>query len=305
MQSQKSPPRAPVKTSRPLKPYLPLIAALAAAALSNDVLAWGPEGHEIVAAIARGYLTPPVRQKVDEMLASDPDTLTAHTMLDESNWADRYRNSHKETGEWHYVDIELDHPDLKSACFDFPAPDGPASKGPAHDCIVNKLSQFTQELANPGTAAAERLVALKFVLHFVGDLHQPLHAVDNHDKGGNCVLVSLGGLRVVNLHSYWDTVVVTGLGEDPQAVAESLARQITPENQAAWEKGDPQSWALESFEVARTVVYQAHSSPGCGLDPSPIGLPSGYADLASRTVTLQLEKAGVRLAALLNHALGS
>ena len=288
-----------------LKPYLPLIAAISAAAFSTDVFAWGAEGHEIVAAIARGYLTPPVREKVDAMLASDPDTLAAHNMLDESNWADRYRNSHKETGEWHYVDIELDHPDIKSACFDFPAPGGPASKGPAHDCIVNKLTEFTRELSDPGTSAAERLLALKFVLHFVGDLHQPLHAVDNHDKGGNCVLVSLGGVRVVNLHSYWDTVVVTGLGEDPQAVAEALAREITPENRDAWEKGDPQSWALEGFDIARTVVYRAHSSPGCGIDPTPIGLPSGYADLASRTATLQLEKAGVRLAALLNHALGS
>ena len=288
MHSQKSP--------SPFNRYLPLIAALAAAGVSNDVLAWGPEGHQIVAAIARGYLTPQVRQKVDEMLASDPDTLTAHTMLDESNWADRYRNSHKETGEWHYVDIELDHPDLKSACFDFPASNGPASKGPAHDCIVNKLSQFTQELANPGTAPAERLMALKFVLHFVGDLHQPLHAVDNHDKGGNCVLVSLGGLRIVNLHSYWDTVVVTGLGEDPQAVAESLARQITPENKVAWEKGDPRSWALEGFEIARDVVYQAGSRSGCALDPTPIGLPTGYADLASRTPAFSSWRVAVRLA---------
>jgi hypothetical protein len=202
------------------------------------------------------------------------------------------------------VDIELDHPDLKSACFGFPAADPVASQGPAHDCIVNKVSEFTAELANPATPAAERLLALKFLIHFVGDMHQPLHDVDNHDKGGNCVLLSLGGPRTVNLHTYWDTTVVQGLGDDPQAVADTLTRRITPENKATWEKGDPQAWALESFNIARTAVYTIGSQPGCTLDPSPLSLPPGYDAAARETVSTQLEKAGVRLAAVLNRALG-
>ena len=285
------------------KQRLALAATLCALSLPTAACAWGVEGHEIVAAIARGYLTPQVRDRVDQMLAADPDTLTPHDMLSESVWADRYRSGHPETSEWHFVDIELDHPDLKSACFGYPASGTLASQGPAHDCIVNKVSEFSKELADPATSPAERLLALKFLLHFVGDLHQPLHDVDNHDKGGNCVLLSLGGPRTVNLHSYWDTVVVQGLGDDPQAVADLLTRRITPAIKTAWEKGDPDAWAMEGFDLAKTAVYTIGSQPGCSADPSPVGLSPAYADAARETVSTQLEKAGVRLAAVLNQAL--
>jgi len=281
------------------------MAAIAALGLPAGAFAWGNEGHEIVAAIARAYVTPQVREKVDQMLAADQDPLTAHDMLEESNWADRYRTDHKETFEWHFVDIELDHPDLKEACSGFPGFGRVASQGPAHDCIVNKVSEFIQELANPETPAAERLLALKFLLHFIGDMHQPLHDADNHDKGGNCVLLNLGGPRQVNLHSYWDTVVVEGLGDDPRAVANRLTRRITPENKAAWEKGDAASWAMEGFDIARTSVYTIGSKSGCASDSAPITLPPGYDEAARKVVAVQLEKAGVRLAAVLNHALGS
>ena len=293
------------KDSISLKRGLALVAAMCATSAPAAAFAWGNEGHEIVVAIAQGYLTPHARARVDQMLAADQDTLTSHDMLEESTWADRYRTAHKETSEWHYVDIELDHPDLQAACYDFPASQPVASQGPAHDCIVNKVSEFAKELGDPATPAAERLLALKFLLHFLGDMHQPLHDVDNHDKGGNCVLVSLGGPRQVNLHSYWDTVVVQGLGDDPQAAAEMLTHHITPENKTAWEKGDPKSWALEGFEVARTAVYTLGSKPGCPTDPSPISLPPGYDEAARQVATIQLEKAGVRLAAVLNRALAA
>lgn len=288
-----------------LKRGLAVIAATAAMSFPVAALAWGYEGHEVVAAIARGYLTPQVRLKVDQMLAADEDTLTAHDMLNEATWADSYRNSHKETSSWHFVDIELDHPDLKEACFGFPASGPVASQGPARDCIVDKLAEFSKELGDPATPAAERLMALKFVLHFVGDIHQPLHDSDNHDKGGNCVLLSFGGLRVINLHSYWDTVAVSGLGDDPQTVATMLAGRVTPADKAAWEKGDPQSWALEGFDIAKTKIYTIGSSPGCAIDPSPRGLTAGYQEMARQVVSIQLEKAGVRLAAVLNRTLGT
>ncbi|MEJ0008821.1 MAG: S1/P1 nuclease [Steroidobacteraceae bacterium] len=282
-----------------------LPAAICSLCLPSAASAWGFEGHEIVAAIAQGYLTPPVRAKVDQMLATDQDTLTAHDMLAEATWADFYRNSHKETSAWHFVDIELNQPDLKTACFGFPAAGPLASQGPAQDCIVNKIGEFEAELASPATSAAERLLALKFLLHFVGDMHQPLHASDNHDKGGNCVLLNLGGVRQVNLHSYWDSVTVQGLGDDPKAVAAILSQRITAGNRADWEKGEPQSWSLESFDIAKTVAYTLGSKPGCAPDQSPISLPPGYDQAARDTVATQLQKAGVRLAALLNRALSS
>jgi hypothetical protein len=282
-----------------------LLALMTVVATPGSASAWGYEGHEVVAAIAQRYLTPMVRARVDTMLAADTDTLTAHDMEDESTWADRYRSAgHPETGAWHFVDIELDHPDLASACFDFPASGPLAPQGPAQDCIVDKLTEFTRELGDAATPPAERLLALKYVLHFVGDIHQPLHAADNHDKGGNCVLISLGGARTVNLHSYWDTAVVEALGPDPQTIAATLERDITPQRKATWQAGDPKSWALESFGVARASAYTLGSRPGCNGDQAPISLTPAYAASARQAAAMQLEKAGVRLAWVLNRALG-
>jgi hypothetical protein len=81
---------------------------------------------------------------------------------------------------------------------------------------------------------------LKYVLHFVGDIHQPLHAADNHDRGGNCVSLALGGPRNQNLHSYWDTgVIQTRLGSDPAAVTKALIAAITPAEVKTWSGGTP------------------------------------------------------------------
>ena len=281
-------------------------AALAAGAFPAPALAWGYEGHEIIADIARLRLTPAVRAKVDAMLAGDTDTLTAHDMAAEATWADAYRGAgHRETAAWHFVDIELDHPDLTSACFGRqPLNDALASAGPAQDCVVDKIDEFTAELAAPTTTPAERLLALKFVLHFVGDVHQPLHASDHQDRGGNCVRIALGGPRTSNLHAYWDTGVLEPLGADPQTAAVQLAARITPEQVAAWSRGTAADWAQESFGVAKAVAYTLNTPAGCGQDATPIVLPGAYVMTAQAAADLQIEKAGVRLGWILNRVLG-
>jgi hypothetical protein len=266
-------------------------------------LAWGYEGHKVIAAIARAYLAPAVQAKVDALLANDTDTLAPHDMLSAATWADTYRNAHRETSQWHFVDVELDKPDLPAACFGFPAPASPASAGPAQDCLVDRLNAFLAELSDPATPQTERIVALKYVLHFVGDLHQPLHASDNHDRGGNCVLLNLGGPRTTNLHSYWDTGVIVEMGADPAALANQLRAQITPTQKAAWEHGDARAWAAESYGVAKSVVYTLRSKPGCASDTAPVTLPPGYDEAARKAVVLQLQRAGVRLALVLNRSL--
>ena len=286
-------------------------AALLVAAVPVQAFAWGDEGHEVVAAIARLYLTPEVRQTVDAMLASDTDELTAHDMLVESTWADQWRShGHRETASWHFVDIELTSPDLKAACFGYPAPGQPASSGPEQDCVVDKVREFEAELSNPATAAPERLLALKYLLHFVGDMHQPLHSSDNHDKGGNCVRIALGDQptsdqHTGNLHSYWDSAVVEALGTDPETLGETLRARITPAEKTQWEAGDPASWAMETFEVARTAAYTVGSPSGCDSDTAPITLPAGYAATARAAAAIQLERAGVRLALVLNRSLAA
>jgi hypothetical protein len=280
------------------------IMATLAMAIPEQALAWGNEGHEIIATIARSYLTPVARAKVDALLAADQDTLTAPDMPSRSTWADAWRAAgHRETAQWHFVDIEIDHPDVKAACFGFPAPDRPASAGPAQDCVIDRVNAFAAELADPSTPQTERILALNYVLHFVGDLHQPLHAADNHDRGGNCVRLSLGGPRTTNLHSYWDTTVVRAFGSEPNAVAAKLRAKITPVEAAEWRKGDPQAWALETYRVAKTVAYWPGAIGVCGADAAPVSPPPGYEAAAEQAAAVQLERAGVRLAAVLNRAL--
>jgi nuclease S1 len=186
----------------------------------------------------------------------------------------------------------------------FPRSAVPASAGPAQACLVDRLEAFEAELANPATPQAERILALKFVLHFVGDLHQPLHTSDNQDHGGNCVRLALAGPRTTNLHSYWDTGLITPMGADPVVIAGRLRADITPQVRAAWPKGDAKNWALESFGVSKSVVYTFSSPPGCDANAAPMTLPAGYEAAATAAVRVQLEKAGVRLATVLNAALG-
>ncbi|HEY2359095.1 MAG TPA: S1/P1 nuclease [Phenylobacterium sp.] len=283
-----------------------LIALLATVGLApSSALAWGYEGHKVIAEIARGYLTPAARAKVDALLAADTDPLEPHDLLSAATWADTWRNSHRETSEWHFVDIELDHPDIDAACFGHPASARPASAGPAQACLLDRLKAFEAELVDPATPQAERIIALKFVLHFMGDLHQPLHTADHQDRGGNCVRLALGGPRSTNLHSYWDTQVVGELGPDPVALAHQLAMSITPADKALWERGDPNAWAMESYGVAKSVAYRMNPPPGCDRDAAPVALPAGYDAAARMAVAHQLQRAGVRLAVALNRALDS
>ena len=285
---------------------LPLLWAVAAAGTAPSLAcAWGFEGHEIIADIARARLTPAVLAEVDALLASDADnTLTAHDMAAEATWADAWRGAgHRETAQWHFVDQELAHPDLTAACFGRPALDGtPASAGPAQDCVVDKIAEFTAELGAASTPQ-ERLLALKYLLHFIGDVHQPLHASNNQDRGGNCVQIALGGPRTVNLHSFWDTGALAPLGSNPRSAATTLNARISPAQAQAWARGSAADWARESYDVAQSVAYTLGLQPGCDESRAPIPLPAGYADRALAAAELQLEKAGVRLAFVLNTAL--
>lgn len=273
--------------------------------VASPASAWGDLGHEVTARIAYRHLTPSVRTRVDALLASDTDTLTAPDFASRATWADKFRNSHRETAPWHFVDIEIDRPDLTSACFGFPSVPTrqTASQGPSQDCVVDKIEQFTAELQSPGTLPAERLQALKFLIHFVGDLHQPLHASDHNDRGGNCIALQpppSGQAR--NLHAYWDTGVVEALGASAQDIAAKLDREITPAQAKAWSGGDARSWAMESFQLGRRDAYKLPAQPSCNEHDS-VALSTAYQAMAQGDAAVQLEKAGIRMAFLLNRAL--
>jgi hypothetical protein len=191
----------------------------------SNAFGWGDEGHEIVALVADHFLDPNVRDQVNAMLQTDQTALTATDLAHEATWADKYRDSdrnttkkrYNQTHDWHFVDIELQDGDLDAGCFGHPAldPGTPASQGPPQDCVVDKINEFAAELASADTPADERREALEFLHHFVGDVHQPLHSSDDHDAGGNQKRVSAKGFKAGNLHHFWDTEFVQKLGTDP------------------------------------------------------------------------------------------
>ncbi|WFU85616.1 S1/P1 nuclease [Bradyrhizobium sp. CIAT3101] len=225
--------------------------------------------------------------------------------------------------------MDLDHPDLDKACFGKLAAEDVASQGNPHDCVVHKIDQFKTELADPDTPKKEQLLALQFLLHFVGDVHQPLHAsthVDsdtgNEDFGGNCVGILHGRATVpVRLHAYWDTnLVQKALGKDVDEAADTVSQLLTKANIQKWSGGTASDWATESFQIAKGKVYAGaidqepeqtdfefkdrHGKPDTRCGPSKVfRVDANYDDRAVAVVKEQIAKAGLRLARLLQEAL--
>ena len=280
--------------------------------LLGSIPAWGfgDEGHEVIALIAAHDLEPGVLAKAEALLAGDASGLTPRDLAHEATWADRYRDSDRDgagvryraTRDWHFIDLELHGPDLIRACHGRPRipPGSPASEGPAEDCIVDKIDEFQAELAAGATPTAERRLALEFLLHLVGDLHQPLHASDDHDKGGNLERTRGPGLRPGTLHHDWDTEFVARLGASPDEIAARLLARVTAADRLRWRSGTPEQWAFETFGIARAHAYGALPAPDAR---DHYTLSAAYIEQATEVTAQQLEKAGVRLAWLLNQAL--
>ena len=264
-----------------------LVAAILCGSLLGPSCAWAwdGEGHRVVALIAADHLTPSARAGVADLLGSD----ARGAMERASTWADEIRFQRPQTKPWHYVNIELSERGYDAA-----------RDCPGGDCVVAQTLKDERLVADRRLPRPVRLAALRFLIHFVGDLHQPLHCADHHDRGGNSVRVRLGG-EETNLHAVWDTAVVAGLGDDPAAVAAELNAQITPREADAWSRGGPVAWANESFHVAKHDIYaplREAGGPG-----GTVQLPDDYVLRERPVVAEQLEKAGVRLAMVLNTVL--
>lgn len=252
------------------------------------LLAWGPEGHIIVAKVADYRLSTKAKKEIAELLDGTD-------IFDDAicNWADHIRPFQKESAPWHFADIPKDADSFSE--------NRDGDKGNNVIDQIKHWSDSLKELTKNKTAEnkADRQKALKFVVHFVGDLHQPLHCADNKDRGGNDVGVYfLQSRKKTNLHKVWDSSILEeSMGDlDALGYAKKLSRRITTaykKEAKLWVEGDVEQWANESHELAKEYAY---------------GLPSGktprleqdYVDDGQRIVDLQLEKGGVRLAKILN-----
>lgn len=239
---------------------------------------WGEEGHRLVLAIAEELMTPATKARVAATL------LPGESLSELASWADEVRRTRKDTEEWHYVDIPLMSAglDMKRDC-------------PKENCVIAKIVDFRSKWLDPSLSTESRREALLFLVHFVGDLHQPLHCENNDDRGGNDVPVLF--LRThTNLHALWDSGLLRTMEGEDHLLA-TLRQAITANETAAWSGGTVEQWADESFHAAQATVY--------GLLPSAPGgqvaqLGEWYGQMAQPVLERQLEKAGVRLAAILN-----
>ena len=291
-----------------------LIPLLLAFVPALPAAAWGPVGHETVAYIAQDNLNPAAKAKIAALLeqgayssmesaqAKPAIQLAASLQPDAlasiSNWADHIRESRRETAPWHYIDLPIRKnvtvKDEETYC-------------PDNNCVLNQLQIFEGVLGDESKPKSERLEALKFVVHFMGDLHQPLHCADDSDRGGNEKEVRYkapghrGHGAKIKLHALWDHLIETRTEEDPRELATTLEKAIPQDQAAAWTKGDEKDWAFESYQIAKSKIYPG-MDPGA-QDYTDNPLPGDYFDKMRPIVDQQLEKAGIRLAYVLNEIL--
>lgn len=262
---------------------LPVLCFALLCAMAAPAFAWGRTGHRLVAALAWDDLSPKARATVAELLAGEADP----TLPGIAVWADDLRANDPDLGrrsaKWHYVNI-AEHDCAYDAAL--------ACRG--GDCVVEAIRAQAAILADRSRPRAQRAQALKFVVHFVGDVHQPLHAGFAHDKGGNDFQVNLDG-RGSNLHSLWDSGLLNSSGLDEAAYLQRLrtlplavarTRHPLPPDAAGW------------AEASCRVVRQP------GLYPASAKISAAYLQAWRPLAEAQLRRSGSQLALLLNAALG-
>ena len=271
-----------------------LVAASAWMAGAGSAHAWGPDGHVIVARIAEQHLSADARQGLRPLL-------DGRRLPDLASWADDWRDGHPETAPWHFVDIPLHAPsyDADRDC-------------PRASCAVRALDAQLTILRDRHAPLEARRRALRFVVHLLGDLHQPLHAATDDgapggsDRGGNTVKarLSLGAGEFPyhsspagNLHAVWDSDLIDSVHRQQEAYV--LALEKLPGPIAHMQAGTIADWANEAHQVARDVAYQGLPLPD---EAGVRQLDEAYAARCRPAVEKQLQRAGVRLARVLNES---
>ncbi len=304
---------------------------LLAAAFAPLAHAWGCKGHQVTALVAEKHINPNAWATITQILDAAPvDPIlpryckesAGDPFADSSTWADDERSINPSTGGWHFIDIPRGAApgDISAYC--------PESGG----CVTKAISDQIAVLRDPKSSAAQRGDALRYVIHFVGDIHQPLHTTSNNDRGGNCVPVAFFGKSPSetskqkesyqpNLHAIWDTNILVQFSGDQtaQQLADELDarfKDLIPQ----WQTGslDSKAWAWEGHEVAERAIYGflpnkiAIETPlqvtSCADDDHIAArmlalnenLADDYENAAAPVVQEQLTKAGIRLAAVLN-----
>jgi hypothetical protein len=261
-----------------------ILAVLLQFACALPVLGWGEEGHRIVARIAADHLTDQARARIRLLLHGN-------SLESVAVFADHYRLLDTNTAPWHFVDIPL-------SANRYEADRDCRQHG---GCVVQELEHFKDVLADSHASVSNRTFALMFVVHLVGDLHQPLHCADNNDRGGNEVKVTFFGETNTlsggrwNLHGVWDYGLIEHRGWGETRYARRLTARLKPEAIATMQTGTTIAWAMQSHSNAVHFAYQI---------PDDHQLGAAYERQVRRVLDDSLLKGGLRLARVLNEALG-
>jgi len=265
------------------KIYLPTLFLGLALVSAPAARAWKVWQHQVIAEIAEAHLQPKARREVAYLLGE------RHRMADEAGWADYIRGYWWWTAPWHYINwpLELEEPD-----FDVFS----TRRGNVVSAIEAQLRIYRDRKKS----RQDRLEALKFIIHFVGDAHQPLHCGKGEDRGGNDIPVRFRG-NLINLHAAWDGTIYDGLGDSPAEHARRLLTGLEPKERERMTSGRPYDWAVESHRFAREFVYPRLEDLAVRDNENlPPELSGPYAEATQPIMRRRLLEAGFRLAYLLN-----
>ena len=274
------------------------LALTSLALLPASARAWDMEGHRIIAHLAYERLTPRAKADIAELLTHSPEQDTPScpvaSLEDASTWPDCIRPLH---GRWDYLAVM--HFEDVPICGVAPK----ATFCPDGKCITDETKRAIAILGDKQRPPVERLQTLEDVAHFVGDMHQPLHAANNNDRGGNDVEVMVQG-HPSNLHHVWDTEILENAVGTSEQAAEAALEPLVAANAARWSSGDVDSWLAQTHELAVAFVYPKLASPPVCGQPAPAQtISQSYLNSGAPIVRTQLARAAVRLAAVLNRTL--
>ena len=277
-----------------------LLALLGLLTVSSPAAAWWEYGHETVAEIAMSQVQPRTRAAILALLRQqkvlETPTCPARTIEEASIWPDCIKtlgDRFSYVFSWHFQDVEPCKPfDTKSVC----------ANG---DCVSKQIARAQRMLADRKLPPRDRLMALAFLVHFVGDIHQPLHAVEHdRDQGGNKVKAVYGAGVKTNLHSIWDGYLAERGLTSPPPGATGVLSEITPEDRKKLAAGTIDDWGRESWEIAKTEVYGSVEKNICAPTPkTAVTMDEATIEKLIPVVRLQVAKGGLRLARLLDEAL--
>ena len=249
-----------------------LIIGVVATAMSFQALSWGQTGHRVTGAIAEQYLTPETQRAISQLLTNEG-------LAEASTYADEMRAHPSEfwkktANPWHYVNVF----DGKTYADVAPPPEGNA---------VTALEMFSKQLKSKQSSLAEKQLALRFIVHVIGDLHQPFHAGNGTDRGGNDVKLNFFW-EDSNLHRIWDSGLIDRQQLSYTEWTNMLSSKISSQQAIDWMEIDPKVWIAESAKV-RASLYP---------DSDKVSWDYQYQNLP--IVKQRLQMGGVRIAAYLN-----